>query len=70
MKTDALAPIEGKILVGRGSTNKIGMIAGIAPPFNTSTSLSAGSAQGDNYLDLIKTDGFDWGNFSDYIGRN
>jgi hypothetical protein len=75
MKTDALTPIEGKILVGRGSANKIGMIAGIAPPFNTSTSLSAGfdfaqcrlRAQHDNYLDLIEANGFDRRNFSDYI---
>jgi hypothetical protein len=35
MKTDVLAPIEGKILVGRGSANKIGMIAGIASDDST-----------------------------------
>jgi hypothetical protein len=54
MKTDTIAPIEGKILVGRGSANKIGMIAGIA----------------SNHLDLIETNGFNRGNFGDYIRRD
>jgi hypothetical protein len=35
MKTTALALIEGKILMGRRSAHKIGMIAGIAPDFET-----------------------------------
>jgi hypothetical protein len=33
MKTDPIAPIEGKTLVCRCSANKIGMIAGIAPNY-------------------------------------
>jgi hypothetical protein len=35
MKINTLALIEGKILMSRRSAHKIGMIAGIAPDFET-----------------------------------
>jgi hypothetical protein len=40
MKTDAIAPIKGKILDCRCSANKIGMIAGIALKKNRTTKLN------------------------------
>jgi hypothetical protein len=44
MKTDAIAPIEGKILVCRCSANKIGMMAGIAPNYLDLNSIKANSS--------------------------